>query len=284
MKILVTGSNGFIGTNLVKFLSNLNHDVYEYDYIPKTVKFGTIVPEVNQYDYVVHLGAISTTTERDVKKVLIQNYDFSKKLLKKCIKGHTNLIYASSASVYGDLDKFKEDGEVYPLNPYAWSKYLFDKKVLSVINKLYIKVYGFRIFNAYGYHEEHKGNQKSVFHTFINQAKKNKEVLPFKNSENYIRDFICVDDICNIFLTFLNDDNIKSGIYNLGTSNPTSFQSIAEYIAKKYNAKVTQIEMPSNLKSQYQKYTSSDGSKLKRVIGNYKFKTPFEWIDQYEIS
>ena len=156
MKVLVTGHQGFIGKNLCSYLQHMGHEVEGFEWQPNKV------PDPAPYDRVVHLGAISSTTERDVEKVLTQNLEFSQRLLQLCNDNGTTFMYASSASVYGDVqsykqvEKIKETDEIYPMNAYAWSKYLFDKLVMEIPEYM-INVQGFRIFNAYGEGEQHKG-------------------------------------------------------------------------------------------------------------------------------
>ena len=115
MKILVTGHNGFIGQNMVGYLRLQGHDVDGWEYVPNTC------PPVDRYDWVVHLGAISSTTERDVEKVLEQNLEFSARLVSLCDTVGTNFQYASSASVYGNNLVFRESAPAFPQRPYAWS-------------------------------------------------------------------------------------------------------------------------------------------------------------------
>src|SRR6056300_386374 len=103
LKILITGPDGFIAKNLKKYLMSKGHGIAEYDFIEN------VVPDCSQFDKVIHMGAISSTTERDVEKVLKQNLDFSHRLLQVCDMQGVDLIYASSASVYGDGQKFNED-------------------------------------------------------------------------------------------------------------------------------------------------------------------------------
>ena len=93
MRVLITGHKGFIGRNLGAYLQHKGHEVEGYDYIENKV------PDPQDYDRVVHLGAISSTTERDVEKVLKQNLEFSQRLLQLCDQSGTTLIYASSASL-----------------------------------------------------------------------------------------------------------------------------------------------------------------------------------------
>jgi len=275
MKILVTGHKGFIGQNLCIYLLERGYDVEGYEYIPN------VLPDCSQYDKVVHMGAISSTTERDVEKVMQQNLDFSHRLLQLCDMQGVDLIYASSASVYGDTTHFTEDGPLQPQSPYAWSKYLFDRGVQQLGWDDYKnKVQGLRLFNVYGKFEDHKGDQMSVFHKFKKQAIETAKVNPFENSDNYQRDFICVEDVCAVIEKLFTTD--QSGIWNLGTGKTESFGEIARLIANKYNAEISPIPMPDNLKGQYQAYTKSNNDKLLKAIGNFDFTTVQEWIEKWQ--
>ena len=161
MKILVTGDKGFIARHLIDKLKT-EHEVHGYDYHENHY------PSVDGYDWVIHLGAISSTTERDVDKIMLQNFEFSKWIFKECNTRGVNLQYASSASVYGPYEKFGEDDPKQPQSPYAWSKYLFDRWIWQ--QKQDICVHGMRYFNVYG-PNEHKGNQASPITKFTKQAK-----------------------------------------------------------------------------------------------------------------
>jgi ADP-L-glycero-D-manno-heptose 6-epimerase len=259
MKVLVTGYNGFIGKNLVKALQGkVDLTLYEV---------GEPLPIIDGLDWVIHLGAISSTTETDVEKILTQNYEFSKWLLYNCTEYSVNLQYSSSASVYGLNTNFAEDAPCNPLSPYAWSKYLFDRHVIKKKNKHrigHIKVQGFRYFNVYGPYEDHKGNQASPYYKFTKQAKETGIIKLFDNSDKYLRDFVPVEMVVDTHIKFLNVN--ESGIWNVGTGKAKSFQTIAEEIAKEYNAKIEYTPMPDNLKSQYQTYTQADITKLNQTL------------------
>jgi ADP-L-glycero-D-manno-heptose 6-epimerase len=253
MKILITGYKGFIGQNMVNALKD-DHDLsfYEWGYAP---------PEFEGLDWVIHLGAISSTTERDVEKIMRQNHDFSCMLLMACQLNGVNLQYASSASVYGLNTDFNEDAPLNPMSPYAWSKYLFDRHVKSQkFDKIIVQ--GFRYFNVYGPNEGHKGDQASPYSKFEKQAKETGVIKLFEGSENYKRDFVPVETVCEVQKRFLNVK--ESGIWNLGTGRPTSFEDVARMVANKYGAKIEYIPMPDNVKAQYQTYTCADVTKLRK--------------------
>lgn len=270
MKICLTGYKGFIGDHLGMHLTKQGHEVIGFrweDY--------NHFPDPSLYDWIIHLGAITSTTERDVDKIMKTNLEYSMKLLEMCDNMGTNFQYASSASVYGNTGNFKEDGDVYPLNAYAWSKYLFDRFVNSIMGEFKVLVQGFRYFNVYGHNEEKKGDQASPVTKFANQAKTGKIKL-FENSDKYLRDFVCVDDVCEVHGKMLNAD--VSGIFNVGTGAPISFQKVAELVAKKYDAQIETIPMPAKLQGQYQTYTSADLTELNKNI-EHKFRTVEEFLN-----
>lgn len=251
MKILITGYKGFIGQNLVKALQD-EHELSFYEW-------GDEPPEFEGLDWCIHLGAISSTTERDVEKVMRQNHDFSCIVLIACQIHKVNLQYSSSASIYGKLTTFEEDGPVDPKSPYAWSKYLFDR---HVVRQKFddIVVQGFRYFNVYGPHEDHKGTQASPYHQFTKQAQETGTIKIFKGSENFYRDFVPVETVIDVHRQFFNVK--ETGIWNVGTGKPKSFKDVAEEIAQKYNAKIIEIPFPDHLKDQYQEFTCADLTKL----------------------
>lgn len=259
MKILVTGHEGFIGQNLVQDLS-FQHSLGYYEW-------GDELPNIGEYDWVVHLGAISSTTERDVERVMRQNYDFSHWVLDQCLKHGVNLQYSSSASVYGLRREFKEDSPVDPRSPYAWSKYLFDRDINALLSNSQpnIRIQGFRYFNVYGPHEEHKGDQASPHHKFYRQASTTGIIRLFYGSHHYHRDFVPVERVCEVHSEFLNIP--ESGIWNIGTGTTRSFQEVAEDIVRETGAKIEYVDMPEIIRVQYQVYTCADITKLNRSLG-----------------
>jgi len=259
MNILITGHKGFIGQNMVKALSD--HNLYFYEWGDNVN-----INDIKKLDWVVHLGAITSTTETNVEKVYRQNVEFTLVLSKICRELNINLQYASSASVYGSNTNFEENAPKSPQSPYAWSKFLIDKYMDGMYfkNKQNIIVQGLRYFNVYGPHEDHKGDQASPFFKFKKQAEETGVITIFENSENYRRDFIHVDTVCNIHKIMLRKE--VSGIFNVGMGDTKSFLEIAKEIADVYNAKIEFIPMPENIKRQYQAYTCADVTKLNEVL------------------
>ncbi len=267
MKILITGHKGFIGQNLTFYLQK-DHELFGYEWQEEHL------PEVEGFDQVIHVGAISSTTETDVNKVMLQNYEFTKWLYNQCNTKGVNFQYASSASIYGSGTEFKEDSPPNPQSPYAWSKYLFDRWVWQQDHKVCVQ--GFRYFNVYGPLEDHKGNQASPVTKFTKQAKDAGKITLFFGSDNFKRDFVFIGDVCEAHKQLM--ENKEAGLYNIGTGVATSFEEVGELIATKNNAEIKYIEMPDNLKGQYQEYTCADTAKLNSVT-DIKFTTVKDFVN-----
>jgi len=265
MKILVTGYKGFIGQNMVQYLHN-NTD-WEVD----TYEWGEEYQGVFGYDWVIHLGAISITTERNIEKVLTRNTDFTDRLIRDCKTFGVNLQFASSASLYGLNKEFNEESQLDPITPYAWSKYLSERKIREHTGGNILHC--FRYFNVYGDYEEHKGSQASPVTQFKKQLETNGFIKIFDGSSQYFRDFICVTDICRVHVEFIKTVK-KSGIYNVGTGKVYSFQQVADLITDKQ----IYIPMPENLKRSYQEYTKADVTKLESVLGPQSWMTIEEYL------
>lgn len=246
MNILLTGHRGFIGSHLLATLSR-RHWV-------TTFEWGDPLPTVAGLDWVVHVGAISSTTFRDVEQIMRQNVDFSMWLYNQCRDNGVNLQWASSASVYGLGDDFRETAPADPRTPYAWSKYLIERHV-ACNPAPNIRVQGFRYFNVYGPGEEHKGTQASPFTQFAQQAEQDQRIRVFENSHVYQRDFIPVAQVVEYHERFFNVAD--SGVFNIGTGNTMSFRQVAD----SFGVPVTEIPMPVHLKHSYQSFTCADMTK-----------------------
>ena len=263
MRLLITGHKGFIGSHAIERAHEFGHTVISaFDWLDHDRM--EEVFHITDVEAVMHFGAISSTTETDVEKVMHQNYDFSVWLLNLCNDLGIHFQWSSSASVYGLGTNFKESADPDPRTPYAWSKYLFERYIRDRHWK--IPVQGFRYFNVYGDKgEEHKGDQASPYHKFRKQAQENGVIKIFEGSENYRRDFIHVNEVLNLQFKFLNFKK-DSGVWNVGTGVAKSFKDVAEEIAYKYSSNIEEIPMPENLKNSYQKYTCADLTRLNQTL------------------
>ena len=260
--IIITGSKGFIGKNFIRYLTeNRNEAILEVD-VHNAWDFVQTFKNWNQVSLIIHQGAISSTTETDVDKLHRMNVWYSIELFEKAIQYQIPVKFASSASVYGN-----QQGIINPINYYAITKVQIDYYIQDHIDE-FSSIQSFRYFNVYGNGEDHKGDQASPVSKFTKQIKDTGALKLFEGSDKFLRDFICVDDIVDIVL---NNDK-PSGIYDLGTSNPTSFQEVGELVAEKYNGIIKYIPFPEHLEGKYQTYTCA------KKEWDYKFTTVREYL------
>ncbi len=301
--IIVTGGAGFIGSNVVKGLNkqgiddiiivdnltnaqkqkNLNTLKFS-DYIDKT-DFIENLSQFKHYkiDAVMHQGACSNTLETDGRYMMHNNYDYSKKLLNFAVENNARFIYASSASVYGNGENGFEENEKneYPLNVYAFSKFLFDRYVRNTIDKVNIQIVGLRYFNVYGPQETHKDKMASVIYHFHNEIMDDGTIKLFEGSGDFKRDFVFVDDVVNVNLFFLENSD-KKGIYNCGTGKAEPFLKIAEIMQGLYdNVRLEFIKFPDELKGKYQAFTQADITFLRNSGYTQPFTNLEDGVKQY---
>ena len=257
--IVVTGSKGFIGQNFLKALKDKEIKEVEKN---DSWHFRQSFKDWNKVELILHQGAISHTTSTNLKALQHFNVEFSQWILQQAIKYQIPIKYASSASVYGHTLT-----DMNPLNYYAISKLTVDYWIQDHINEFSF-IQAFRYFNVYGEGEENKGDQASPISKFTKQVKEDGKIKLFEGSDKFLRDFVFVDDVVDIVL---NNDK-PSGFYDLGTSNPTSFQEVGELIAKKYDGTIECIPFPEYLKDKYQKYTCA------KKEWDYKFTTVKEYL------
>jgi len=302
----MTGGAGFIGSALIAALNKrgitdilvvdrLGSDqrwknlvnLRFADYIDKEDFLEMVSEDMLPFsvDVVFHLGACSSTTETDVSFLMDNNFEYTKQLAQWSADENIRLIYASSAATYGDGSQgFSDDEEkleqIRPLNPYGYSKHLFD--LWAKRNGLLGKIVGLKYFNVFGPNEYHKQDMRSfVLKAFeqINAAGKVRLFKSFnpdyKDGEQK-RDFLYVKDAVDMTLFFF--DNPKTaGIYNIGAGIARSWNDLAKAVftamGKKPN--IEYIDMPDSVRNQYQYFTEADITKL-RSTGYKKQITSLE--------
>ena len=244
--IVITGSKGFIGQNFLKYL--LEHSKEEIITVNEKDAWDWIAlfKDWDKVSLILHQGAISDTTETDIDKLHRMNVWYSIELFEKAIQYQIPVKFASSASVYGNTNGMK----VNPLNYYAITKLQMDYYIQDHMTE-FSSIQSFRYFNVYGDGEDHKGDQASPVHKFTKQIQETGKLKLFEGSDKFLRDFVWVGDIVE---TVLNNDR-PSGIYDLGTSDPVSFQTVGELVAEKYNGTIEYIPFPEHLKGKYQTHT-----------------------------
>ena len=314
--IILTGGGGMIGSMIAWHLNtqmNFDDFVIVDDLINKQQennfnkrKFIEYIAKDDLEKYlndkknvsaVIHMGAISATTESNFNRLLQSNIRFSQALWHWCAENKVPFIYASSAATYGDGSVGYDDNEseldkLSPLNAYGYSKHFFDRWVQLELSKNQPtppQWCGLKFFNVYGPNEYHKGRMASVvFHSF-NQFKETNQIKLFKSEHpSYadgmqVRDFIYVKDAVKIIIFFLNNNNF-SGLYNAGTGNAETFKALAEALlinTKGQPDDIKYIEMPNDLKGKYQYYTQATMNKINSIGFNDNFMNLKEGVTDY---
>lgn len=319
--ILITGACGFIASALAwelnenkenniilsgeledgeKWLNIRDRDYF--DWVHKSDLFEWLGVEENakKITSVVHMGAISATTEADMDLLMSNNYGYTKKLWQFCAKQNINFVYASSAATYGlgelgynDDVTPEELKNLKPLNKYGYSKKLFDDWAFKQEEKPK-QWAGIKFFNVYGPQEYHKGRMASMVYHSFNQYKENGKVKLFtSHKEGYedggqLRDFVYIKDVVKV-LRFFTTGEGNSGIYNIGTGTARSFKDLAvntvRAAANDYTIKeediIEYVPMPQDLRGRYQYYTCAEMKKLRRAGYTEEFHTLEEGVKDY---
>lgn len=229
-------------------------------------------------DAIFHLGACTSTTLTDMEYFIKNNVQYSRSLAKYSLKNNIRFIYASSGATYGDGSQgFSDEDEntlkLKPLNPYGYSKCLFDLWIIE--SGLTNNVVGLKYFNIFGPNEYHKKDMMSVIAKSFDEVVKNKKIRLFKSHRKEYkdgeqkRDFMYVKDAVDATYFFF-ENRDKNGIYNIGTGVARTWNDLAKALFNALNMEpdIEYFDMPENLRDKYQYFTQADISKLRGA--NYK--------------
>jgi len=310
--IVVTGGAGFIGSTIVWRLNCLGENniiivdelgskdkwknlvglkfqefVFKEDFI-KAIVNDTIDFKI---EAIIHMGANSSTTEKDADFLYSNNFLYTKELAKYCINKNIRFIYASSAATYGDGSMGFEDDEsqlenLRPLNMYGYSKQLFD--LWAKRNKILDKIVGIKYFNVYGPNEYHKGDMRSVVHKAFEQVRLTGKVRLFKSlNPDYkdgeqMRDFIYVKDAVEMTLYFL-EHRDKNGIFNVGSGKARTWIDLvtALFNALEKPVEIEFIDLPEYLREKYQYFTQANLNKIKSAGYNKPITELEDGVNDY---
>jgi len=313
--LLVTGGAGFIGSNVVAALNEAGRsDIVVNDVLGTDQKWRNLakrqVTDVvapadlfrwldgRKLDAVVHMGAISDTTATDADLVMENNFRCSMRLLDWCTAAGVPFIYASSAATYGDgaqgfNDEWSPDAlqKLKPMNLYGWSKQLFDHAVAERFmkkEKLPPQWAGLKFFNVFGPNEYHKGEMMSLVAKRFDDAKAGRAVRLFKSHREGVgdgeqrRDFIYVDDAVAVVRWLMETPSV-SGIFNVGTGRARSFRDLISSLfrALGLEPKIEYIDMPENIRGQYQYFTEAKVESLLRAGYNAGFTSLEDGVKSY---
>jgi len=306
--VMVTGGAGFIGSNVVADL--LEHGDYEVavcdwlgsaesgkwrnlskhaiaDFVAPEALFPWLEAHASELAAVVHMAAISSTTEPDADLIMHSNFTLSRDLWDWAAQAGVKLVYASSAATYGDgalgfddADDLQSLARLRPLNPYGWSKVLFDlyARRQADAGKAPPSWAGLKFFNVYGPNEYHKGQMKSVAAQIWPQVTAGERVTLFRSHHpdyadgGQLRDFISVKDAAAVVAWLVGRDKV-GGVYNLGSGKARSFKDLATAVfsAAGQPSRIVYIDTPQAIRPQYQYFTEARTERL-RALG---YTAPF---------
>lgn len=310
--IVVTGGAGFIGSNIVaRLCAEGRRDIVVCDRLEKSDLgkwknlakhpiadfwepedlFDQLERNAERIEAVVHMGAISSTTEPDADLILRTNFGLSRDLWAWCALRDARLIYASSAATYGDggmgfddQDDLRSLSALRPLNAYGYSKYLFDQYAARQAQSRTAPTQwaGLKFFNVYGPNEYHKGGMKSVVAQIWPEIQADQPVILFRShNPNYadggqMRDFVFVDDVVDMVEWLLETPEV-SGVFNAGSGQARSFLDLANaaFAAAGKTPRIEFVDTPESIRDKYQYFTEARMERV-REAGFSGQSTPLE--------
>ncbi|MCX7914900.1 MAG: ADP-glyceromanno-heptose 6-epimerase [Verrucomicrobiae bacterium] len=295
MRVLVTGGAGFIGSALVWGLNNRGcENIVIADFLGRTEKWRNLrtlrfadyveadelLPRLRsgalgRFDLVLHMGACSSTTETDLAYLIRNNYEYTKTLAEWALASGSRFLYASSAATYGDgragwSDREEELTRFQPLNPYGYSKHLFD--LYAWRQGWFRQIIGLKYFNVFGPNEEHKGDMRSMVSKGYAQIVATGKLRLFRSYDpayrdgEQKRDFLYIKDAVAMTLHLAAHADAR-GLYNIGSGEAHTWLELANALFAAMNRppQIEFVDMPETIRAQYQYCTQADISKLRNT-------------------
>lgn len=294
-RILVTGGAGFIGSRLIHELNNRGiEDIVVADFLGQDERWRNLEPlafadyvdagellvaleegQLGEFDLVLHMGACSSTTERDAAYLMRNNYEYTRQLAEWSVDQGTRFVYASSAATYGNGEAGMDDSselsrlrEFHPLNMYGYSKHLFD--MYAARTGILDRCVGVKYFNVFGPNEQHKGDMRSMVNKAYHQIRETGVVRLFRSYRDDFRDgeqrrdFIYVNDAVAMTL-HLAENPDAGGLFNIGSGRAETWLDLASAVFEAMNRepKIEFIEMPVEMRAAYQYSTVADIARLR---------------------
>jgi len=316
--ILVTGGAGFIGSNIVAELAEdpraavvvcdrlRSADSGKWRNLAKHAIADWVAPEMlwswladrgRDVDLIIHMGAISSTLETDVDRLMTANFALSRDLFRWCADYGRRFIYASSAATYGDGSLGFEDksdldslSALRPLNAYGWSKALFD--IFCVREESRGRAppgwTGLKFFNVFGPNEAHKGPMSSVVAQIWPSIAAGEAVKLFRSERSdypdggQLRDFVYVRDVAQCVAWMAHTDG-PNGIFNLGSGQARSFADLsrAAFHAAGREPRIEYVPLPTALSGRYQYFTEAKMDRLRAAGWNAPATSLEEGVEDY---
>lgn len=314
---VVTGAAGFIGSSIAADFASRGRRVVAVDWLGEGEKWrnlaGVLLHDVirpeafaawrednaEQIAAVVHMGAVSATTERNVDRLVAENVRTTLDLWDWCARHAVPLIYASSAATYGDGSAGFEDdsspaglARLKPLNAYGWSKHLVDRRIARDVQdgwRAPPRWAALKFFNVYGPREAHKGPMRSVARQIWEAASAGQPVRLFRShNPNYtdggqLRDFVSVQDCVAVVEWLLSAPEAPNGLYNLGTGQARSFLDLAHavYAAMGRTPQIEFVDTPPELRDKYQYFTEARIERLRAAGCPVPFRSLEDGVRAY---
>jgi len=297
-RVLVTGGAGFIGSALVWALNRKGVDrIVIADRLGTSEKWRNLAPlrfedyleaedllprlesgALGRFDTVLHMGACSSTLERNATFLMHNNFEMTKRIAKWAVSHESRFVYASSAATYGDgaagmsddVDDAHGLSHLRPLNAYGYSKQIFDQYAMA--NGLLTRVAGLKFFNVFGPNEGHKGVMRSLVQKAFEQVRDTGRMQLFKSYKpEYAdgaqqRDFIYVKDAVDMTLHVASFDDAH-GLFNVGSGVAHTWLDLAAalFAAMDRVPAIDFVDMPDAMRDRYQYFTRADVGRLIRT-------------------